>query len=239
MIFNEMEHKQLPTNWSDSTQAQWELLIADYKKKNGKDPVFIPVRNRFAQYHLNVFCGMATHFFERIGKKPHEVKVLEIGSYFGESSRIFAGHFGEVTCVDPYGLYKKEDETKADDVNFSTNTDRIDAYVKDNDVNDLVYFYFKHNALDNSNKIKHFRLTSDEYFEQFDEKFDLIYVDGDHRYSQQIKDYTNALQVLNRDGILGGHDFNWQSTQKVIVDMGWAESPISIFMDNSFMLLPL
>jgi predicted O-methyltransferase YrrM len=82
-------------------------------------------------------------------------------------------------------------------------------------------------------------LTSDEYFEQFDEKFDLIYVDGDHRYSQQIKDYTNALQVLNRDGILGGHDFNWQSTQKVIVDMGWAESPISIFMDNSFMLLPL
>lgn len=50
------------------------------------------------------------------------------------------------------------------------------------------------------------RMTSDEFFEQNVETFDVIFIDGLHHYDQVSRDVENALNVLNDGGIIIIHD---------------------------------
>ena len=50
------------------------------------------------------------------------------------------------------------------------------------------------------------RKTSDDYFKDCNEKFDCIFIDGLHTYTQVIKDIVNSLNVLNPNGIILLHD---------------------------------
>ena len=50
------------------------------------------------------------------------------------------------------------------------------------------------------------RKTSDQFFKDNNEKFDCIFIDGLHYYSQVKKDIENSLQVLNQNGIILLHD---------------------------------
>lgn len=52
------------------------------------------------------------------------------------------------------------------------------------------------------------KMTSDEYFAQTDEKFDLIFIDGDHRCRQVAKDIENSLSHLAEGGMIISHDCN-------------------------------
>lgn len=48
--------------------------------------------------------------------------------------------------------------------------------------------------------------TSDEFFTQNKEYFDIIFIDGDHSEEQVDKDLTNALEALNSNGTIVIHD---------------------------------
>lgn len=50
------------------------------------------------------------------------------------------------------------------------------------------------------------RMTSDLFFEQNNETFDVIFVDGLHEYSQVSRDVENSLNVLNDTGVIIIHD---------------------------------
>ena len=50
------------------------------------------------------------------------------------------------------------------------------------------------------------RKTSDDFFKENDEKFDLIFVDGLHVYEQVKKDIINSVNFLNRGGVILVHD---------------------------------
>lgn len=52
------------------------------------------------------------------------------------------------------------------------------------------------------------KATSDEFFKLLDEneKFDIIFIDGDHHYQQIIKDIHNSLKHLSSNGIILLHD---------------------------------
>ena len=50
------------------------------------------------------------------------------------------------------------------------------------------------------------RITSDEYFSKYNDKFDIVFVDGLHHYEQIIKDIDNSLAVLNDNGFIVIHD---------------------------------
>jgi len=50
------------------------------------------------------------------------------------------------------------------------------------------------------------RKTSDQFFKDNKEKFDCIFIDGLHYYSQVKKDIQNSLKILNQDGIILLHD---------------------------------
>jgi len=50
------------------------------------------------------------------------------------------------------------------------------------------------------------RMTSDEFFSSNKEKFDLIFVDGLHKYEQVYKDLENSFKSLQPGGIVVMHD---------------------------------
>jgi len=48
--------------------------------------------------------------------------------------------------------------------------------------------------------------TTDDFFQQNEEKFDLIFIDAAHEYEQVKKDLHNSLQSLNENGFIALHD---------------------------------
>ena len=53
-----------------------------------------------------------------------------------------------------------------------------------------------------------FTLTSDDFFKQNTETFDIIFIDGLHWSEQVYKDIINSLDVLNDNGYVICHDMN-------------------------------
>ena len=66
------------------------------------------------------------------------------------------------------------------------------------------------------------RMTSDDFFKNNIEKFDIIFIDGLHVYEQVKKDIDNSLNFLNDDGIILLHDCLprkiWYQTPKRMSD---------------------
>lgn len=125
--------------------------------------------------------------------------MIEIGSYTGESSKIFASKFDSVLCIDPF--------------------------VDDYDLNDPACHFAPFDAvlnefLRNTKEVPNITLMrdfSDNALKELlgKQTFDFVYIDGLHTYDQVKKDIENSIPLLsNRDGIclLGGHDyhFGWQ-----------------------------
>ena len=50
------------------------------------------------------------------------------------------------------------------------------------------------------------RMTSDDFFKQNSQLFDLVFLDGLHTYEQTIKDINNSLKFLDNKGIIIIHD---------------------------------
>jgi len=51
-------------------------------------------------------------------------------------------------------------------------------------------------------------MTSDDYFKQNKESFDIVFIDGLHESRQVLNDILNALRFLNRGGTIVCHDMN-------------------------------
>ena len=50
------------------------------------------------------------------------------------------------------------------------------------------------------------RKTSDDFFKENAEKFDLIFIDGLHVYDQVKRDIINSINFLNKEGVILVHD---------------------------------
>jgi predicted O-methyltransferase YrrM len=145
-----------------------------------------------------------------------KMRMVEIGSFIGESTIIFAEHFNQVIAIDPFQAdYHKEDPTSK--FNF-----------------DEVYDEYMRRTSPFPN-IKTLRLTSDSALDVLkDELFDFIYIDGIHTYEQVKIDIDNYLQLLKEGGIIGGHDYgpHWPGVNKA-VDEKFGK-PDKVFKDTSW-----
>lgn len=126
-------------------------------------------------------------------------KMLEIGSYKGESTFMFAssGIFKEIHCIDPYkgkeeakGIFKENwDEIKKE---FTLNTRQFDNITLHED--------YSYNIVD---KFK-------------DGYFDFIYIDASHEYEDVKKDLE--LYLPKTKYLIGGHDYQkeWPGVIKAV-----------------------
>jgi len=55
-------------------------------------------------------------------------------------------------------------------------------------------------------KKRSFPLSSDDFFEKNEERFDLILIDGIHTEDQVLKDYMYAFNFLSKEGVIIFHD---------------------------------
>jgi len=128
--------------------------------------------------------------------------VLEIGAWAGVSTSIWAKvakeYNGKVYVIDTWKT-----------------TDNAPLAMRMATKNDGIFKLFCHNitsaGLEDSVII--LRGTSDDkllHVKQFGIKFDLIYVDGDHSYSQVKKDLENCLLLLRDGGVICGDDLEMQ-----------------------------
>jgi len=57
-----------------------------------------------------------------------------------------------------------------------------------------------------SKNVTQFKMTTDSFFEQTKEKYDLIFIDASHSYTAVINDTNNSIDHLNNGGIIVWHD---------------------------------
>ena len=135
------------------------------------------------------YFSINTYYWNKIlNKNFKKFSYLEIGSLEGNSALyILKNHLTEnVVCVDLWDLD-----------NFLTNA-------KNNFNN------FLNNLKEFENKYSYFKTTSDDFFYNNKEFFDVIYIDGWHGASQVTKDISNSWKFLRIGGIIICDDYFYE-----------------------------
>lgn len=183
-----------------------------YKKMKN---VFFPMREE-----PNAKDGLASLIeFIKEHKNTKEMKMIEIGSYVGESTMMFCDNFMEVVSIDPHiGDYDINDPTVTNHAAFN-----------------VVYDEFNKN-MKPYNNFRHIRMTSDDAIKHLiGVKVDFVYIDGLHTYEQIKKDIKNYLPLISENGFIGGHDYgsNWGGVVKG-VNEALSGEPDKTFVDTSW-----
>jgi predicted O-methyltransferase YrrM len=141
-------------------------------------------------------------------------KLVEIGSYAGESTSIFAQHFDAVYAVDPW-------EWVLQPRNFSA----AQVYAKFNE---------------RTGKFQHvhpIKGRSVDVADQFDaESLDVVYIDGWHKYEAVKEDIAAWLPKVRPGGIISGHDYDekaWPGVVKAVRE-NFPENRVVTFQDTSW-----
>jgi predicted O-methyltransferase YrrM len=151
---------------------------------------YIYTQNWFLVSELKKNLNKLNKFVDR----TNDINILEIGSYEGLSSVFFADNFLEremssLTCVDPFLRISNNDHAE---------------YLKNNQEK---HFDINITRCDNSEKIKVFKITSDEFFANNRKKFNLIYIDGCHEPEFISRDIENGFKCLEENGIMWMNDY--------------------------------
>lgn len=155
----------------------------------------------------------------------YKLKLIEIGSYAGESTQIFidSDMFEEIVCVDAW-LNGYNDGSSISDCFPMKKIER---------------YFTKKVALKNKDIIIKKKGNSDDVCLKLeDNKYDMVYIDGGHTYEQVKKDIVNYLPKIKIGGIISGHDYSpegWVGVVKAINEV--LGEPNYIFKDNSWMFI--
>jgi hypothetical protein len=166
------------------------------------------------------FLGLTELLYSLYGtlQGQSNLKMLEIGSYQGESTFMFAslGIFSEIHCIDPFdGVEEANDILNENWENikneFNTNTRYFN--------NITLHQGFSYDLVNN--------------FE--DKYFDFIYIDGNHEYEEVKKDIELYLPKTKQ--IMGGHDYQreWPGVVKAVNEI--LGTPNKTYPDGSWIRL--
>jgi len=86
--------------------------------------------------------------------------------------------------------------------------------------------------------------TTDSFFEHFDEKVDVIFIDADHSFESVKKDFVNSIRLLNEFGMIILHDTD--PISEMYIDPGYCGDSYKMdkwlrenYTDLDVMTLPL
>ena len=139
------------------------------------------------------FFSINAYYWKKFLKTlPENFKYLEIGSLEGNSALFIINNFKvkKVVCVDIWEDEKfKEEQHK----NFNN---------------------YKKNINEFSNIVETFKGSSDSFFLNQKDKYDVIYIDGSHEADQVYKDIKNSWKILNMNGVLICDDYFYGNIYK-------------------------
>ncbi|MDX2255997.1 MAG: class I SAM-dependent methyltransferase [Pseudanabaenaceae cyanobacterium bins.39] len=171
----------------------------------------LPVRHAHMQQLVKSYCSSTPG-------KPFEV--LEIGSWAGGSAITWADAInkfnlgkGKVTCIDAWAPYFETLEALTD---LSEDAQMHYQEMTDSLADDKIYKLFCHNikAAGHDNIVASLRGMSGDLLPNLEtEAFNLVFIDGDHRYSSVLSDIRHALRLVADGGIICGDDLELQLTQ--------------------------
>ena len=126
--------------------------------------------------------------------KSTENKMLEIGCFEGLSSVFFADNFldnanSTLTCVDPFLTINNNDHKQ-----FLQNNEEMN-------------FDFNISSCKNADKITIHKITSDIFFENNNQTYNFIYIDGSHVPDFIKRDMENSFNILEKNGIMWMDDY--------------------------------
>ena len=82
-----------------------------------------------------------------------------------------------------------------------------------------------------------------DFFNKCDKRFDLIYIDGDHKYNSVKNDIISSLKIIKPGGILSGHDYYTSTNSdvpRVIEEILYKYDKPEVFSDSSWLVhIPL
>ena len=129
-----------------------------------------------------------------------EMNMIEIGSYTGDSTLLFAENFNSVLAVDPFLDDYDPNDDACNYAPFDKVYDEFILRTKDNPRIELIRFKSDDAVEIIQNAAKKLGAT------RFD-LFDFVYIDGMHTYKQVKKDIKNYLPFIKEGGFIGGHDY--------------------------------
>jgi predicted O-methyltransferase YrrM len=141
-----------------------------------------------------------------VGSIGKPISCLQIGSYTGDASLWISEQ-----------ILKANEDARLIDVDTWEGSDEPAHEKMDWESVESVY----DQKLDSylvSGQISKKKMTSDEFFASNSEKFDFIYVDGDHKASSVLKDGLNAVHCIEDGGIIAFDDYVWRSGKGVAHD---------------------
>ena len=160
-----------------------------------------------------------TDLIKELGDNSNKI-MIEIGSFVGESTVLFAQSFKKVIAVDPF----QPDYDPADPTSYLF------------EFNNVYQTYLERTG-DHKN-IQTIVSTSDQALDVLQgQEFDFIYLDGLHTYEGVKNDIINYLPLVKKGGVIGGHDYTNQIEHLVGVYEAVNEmfgKPDKVFKDNSW-----
>ena len=132
--------------------------------------------------------------------------VIEIGCYLGRSTRAILDNTDAfVFAVDPWNGY------------YSSTGVKLGLFTEDD------YEHFRANVKEylESGQLEILKCRSDEFPNDFGKGYsDFTFIDGDHRYSQVVKDIQLAKRITRKGGIIAGHDYthvsDWPGVKQAV-----------------------
>ena len=164
------------------------INIFDKKKIKIEKKFFLKLTSNL-KISTEFFSVNAYNFFKNLSYVKSNFKYLEIGSFEGGSAIFVANRFknSKIFCVDNW----KKTEDGYSNLDFNDVEKNFDYNVK------------------NYKNIFKIKKTSNNFFLNNKESFDVIYVDGYHKSNQVFQDCVSSWKNLNSNGILICDDYIW------------------------------
>jgi Methyltransferase domain len=160
--------------------------------------------------------------------------VVEIGSFGGESTSVFARYAGIVYAVDPW------DASYGDDVLLGCAEGPVRDFILNVGLAPMseieAIFDRRISGAANVRKIKAF--DQDAVASFADESIDVLYIDSIHTYESVKDTVTLWVPKVRRGGIISGHDFcpvHWNGVVAAVRELFGA--PDEVFPDTSWVVV--
>jgi predicted O-methyltransferase YrrM len=132
--------------------------------------------------------------------------VVEVGSYSGVSSELFALFCKKIYCIDIWEGFAEPAEKIFDE---------------------LIIKY---------NNIVKLKSTSQDAAKNFQNySIDLVYIDAEHTYHSTKNYILSWISKIKSNGIISGHDYNWPGVEQAVNEIFYNKQ-INIYKDNSWLV---